>query len=76
MGKLILSHGIKYIALILGMIQSFFQKITAGVGILLDLCVMTADNIICTQFLGFLIRASNLRKRLQSMQGFGVPPFK
>ena len=52
MGKLILSHGIKYIALILGMIQSFFQKITAGVGILLDLCVMTADNIICTQFLG------------------------
>ena len=53
MGKLILSHGVKDIALILGVIQPFFQQITSGVGILLNLSVMTADNVVCAQFLGF-----------------------
>ena len=64
MGKLFLSHGVKYVALILGVIQTFFQKIAARVRILMDLCVMTADNIIGPQFLSFFDQSIKFKEAI------------
>ena len=54
MGKLILIHGIKNIALVLGGIQTFFKKISSGIRILLNTGIVAAGDILRAQLAGFL----------------------
>ena len=71
MGKLLLGHGVKDIALILGVIQPFFQKITSGVRILLNLRIVAADNIVCAQFLCFFNQGIKFQEAIAVNAGIG-----
>ena len=50
MGKLILRHGVEYIALILGRIQPLPEKETSGLRILLSAGIVTACNVFTSEF--------------------------